>query len=433
MSSLAKENFLEYYFNEQNTLITSFLNYISKNEEKLFEDTQIEKILKHYNLDLISQNDSKKYTKIDILRIIELLKTLIKESTIKNLVLILNKFHISFTFYEETMEIKIFNLFLSELSDIEKDNFLILLTKFKDKGLELIKNSFILAIESKKLLNQYNKYFDVPEEKEALKSLYKSQHGYVNYSKFYKYILKLIDKNRPLLSLHLLNKYYGFETKSDLKLAINCYINAFLSLNKVEILAKYYQTLDLAKEDIHFLQKLAEYFISIENIESLQYILSNIEIIEPNFPFLKIAKYKIERISLIKKLSIDNIDVNKIDNLTGTEFEELIKKQFEKLGFTTFSTPISGDYGADIIIENNNSTRFVIQCKRFKQKVNLKAVQEVVGALAHYNGDVGIVITNNSFLKSAINLAQSNDIELWDNFKLINFLSGNISFSQVSE
>jgi len=429
MSSMEKENFLEYYLDSQDRLITSFLTYISKNKEKLFDNDKVKNIVKYYNLN----NTSKKYSKIDIVKITNLLKMLIKENTIKNLLLILNKFYISYTFYEETMEIKVINLFISELSDKEKENFLTLLIKFKDKDLEIIKNSFILIIESKKLLNQYNNYLDVPEEKEVLKSLYTSQHGYVNYSKFYKYILKLIEKNRPLLSLHLLNKYSGFTIKSDLKLAINCYINAFILLNKVEILSKYYQILNLAKDDIDFLQKLAEYFIKTEDIERLQYILNDIGKMEPNFPFLEMAKYKIERISLIKELSKDNIDISKIDSLTGIEFEELIKKQFEKLGFNTFSTPVSGDYGADIIIENNNSTRFIIQCKRFKQKVNLKAVQEVVGALAHYNGDIGIVITNNSFLKSAINLAQSNDIELWDNFKLINFLSGNISFSQVSE
>ena len=72
-----------------------------------------------------------------------------------------------------------------------------------------------------------------------------------------------------------------------------------------------------------------------------------------------------------------------------------------------------------------------MQCKRFKSKVNLKAGQEVVGAMGHYSGDMGIVITNNSFLNSAVKLAESHDIELWDGDRLVSFLTGDLSFSRV--
>ena len=66
-------------------------------------------------------------------------------------------------------------------------------------------------------------------------------------------------------------------------------------------------------------------------------------------------------------------------------------------------------------------------------KVNLKAVQEVIGAVGHFEADIGIVITNNEFLNSAIKLAKSNDIELWDRAKLAKFLNNDISFSILNE
>jgi len=93
----------------------------------------------------------------------------------------------------------------------------------------------------------------------------------------------------------------------------------------------------------------------------------------------------------------------------------------------------SGDFGADIIIETKNQSKIIVQCKRFKNKVNLKAVQEVIGAVGHFNADVGIVITNNTFLNSAKKLAESNDIELWDGSKLKLFLENDISFSILKE
>ena len=103
------------------------------------------------------------------------------------------------------------------------------------------------------------------------------------------------------------------------------------------------------------------------------------------------------------------------------------------MGYKVESTPKTGDFGADLIIENCEGTRIIVQCKRFKSKVNLKAVQEVVAAMGYYFGDMGIVITNNSFFSSAVKLAESHDIELWDGDKLLSFLSGDLSFSNISE
>ncbi len=127
------------------------------------------------------------------------------------------------------------------------------------------------------------------------------------------------------------------------------------------------------------------------------------------------------------------VDFENIDNLSGRDFEQLLINKFIEYGFKVKDTATTGDFGADIILDAHDDTRFVIQCKRFKSKVNLKAVQEVVGALSHYNGDIGLVITSSSFLPSAKTLAESNRIELWDGDSLVKFLSGDLSFSQVND
>ena len=159
--------------------------------------------------------------------------------------------------------------------------------------------------------------------------------------------------------------------------------------------------------------------------------LYKIEKIEPEFPFLIEAKLKLERMLLTQQLAASNISLESIEQCTGKEFEMLLIEKFKALGFKAKDTPTVGDYGADIILEDNNQTKYIIQCKRFKSKVNLKAVQEVVAAIAHFNGDIGIVITNNGFLTSAIKLAESNDIELWDGIKLMKFFNGDLSFSRI--
>lgn len=69
--------------------------------------------------------------------------------------------------------------------------------------------------------------------------------------------------------------------------------------------------------------------------------------------------------------------------------------------------------GADIIATKNNK-KYVIQAKFYNSPVGNYAVQEVLGAIGMYKADKGIVITNNTFTKSARELAEANDIELVD-------------------
>jgi hypothetical protein len=153
---------------------------------------------------------------------------------------------------------------------------------------------------------------------------------------------------------------------------------------------------------------------------------------EPYHPSIPSIQAEIKRLEQRHRLkSTFSIDFSKVNELSGVEFENLLIDKFVAMGFKVNSTPKTGDFGADLIVEKDDNSRIVVQCKRFKSKVNLKAVQEVVGAMGHYSGDMGIVITNNSFLNSAVKLAESHDIELWDGDRLVSFLTGDLSFSRV--
>lgn len=129
----------------------------------------------------------------------------------------------------------------------------------------------------------------------------------------------------------------------------------------------------------------------------------------------------------------ENIDLEELNNLSGIEFEDLLINKFKSMGFEVLPTPVTGDYGADIIVKTKMSSVIIVQCKRYRSKVNLKAVQEVMGAMAHYSGDYGLVITNSTFLRSAKNLAESSDLELWGQDELAKFLMGDTSFSVIHE
>ena len=92
------------------------------------------------------------------------------------------------------------------------------------------------------------------------------------------------------------------------------------------------------------------------------------------------------------------------------------------MGYNVLHTPLSGDQGADVIITRLNE-KVVVQSKKYTSKVSNRAVQEVVASIAHYNANRGLVVTNSEYTSSAIELANSNSIEIINGEKLSELLT----------
>ncbi len=103
----------------------------------------------------------------------------------------------------------------------------------------------------------------------------------------------------------------------------------------------------------------------------------------------------------------------KIDQMTGERFEEYLMAQFRRKGYRVRLTPVSGDFGADLIMRKWRRS-YVVQAKRYSGSVGIKAVQEVIGAMQYYDIENGMVITNSYYTRAAKELAEASGIELWD-------------------
>ncbi len=112
-----------------------------------------------------------------------------------------------------------------------------------------------------------------------------------------------------------------------------------------------------------------------------------------------------------------------LDLLSGEAFEEHVAVRFRSLGYRVKLTPNGSDFGADLVLEKAGA-RTVVQAKRWKKDVGVKAVQEVVAAKAHYRAQHALVVTNSRFTAQAIQLARSNGVELWDRDRLARELTG---------
>ena len=99
--------------------------------------------------------------------------------------------------------------------------------------------------------------------------------------------------------------------------------------------------------------------------------------------------------------------------MSGLEFESVVADIFTKMGFKAEVTKASGDQGIDVIA-TKNGIRYGIQAKCYSGQVGNSAIQEAVAGKSYYSLDKVIVITNNYFTKSAVDLADVNNVILWD-------------------
>lgn len=116
-----------------------------------------------------------------------------------------------------------------------------------------------------------------------------------------------------------------------------------------------------------------------------------------------------------------NSGLEDIDEMTGIDFEIYLYHKFKSMGYKVRMTPVTGDYGADLVLKKKRE-KVVVQAKRYHKEVGIAAVQEVIGSIAYYNADRGAVITNSFFTLNAVNLAAANEIVLWDRRALIDYL-----------
>jgi len=105
------------------------------------------------------------------------------------------------------------------------------------------------------------------------------------------------------------------------------------------------------------------------------------------------------------------------------EYENAVSKVINEAGADARVTQGSGDQGADVIAIYKGEC-YVIQCKLYSQPVGNKAVQEVSAAKYFYDGDYALVVTNNSFTKSARMLASKLNVMLLHHSQIAEVFGG---------
>lgn len=159
-----------------------------------------------------------------------------------------------------------------------------------------------------------------------------------------------------------------------------------------------------------------EYYLNQDEVSLLTIIKnSEIKIALENICDKIESKEFLNRLSNNQNNTEDDItEIEKIDMMSGYQFEDFVMKLFEKMGYAVEHTPLSGDQGVDLIVKKGTQI-IAIQTKCFRtQKIGNKAIQEVVAGAKFYGASKMIVVTNSYFTRSAIELASIHNVELWD-------------------
>jgi len=75
------------------------------------------------------------------------------------------------------------------------------------------------------------------------------------------------------------------------------------------------------------------------------------------------------------------------------------------MGYRTECTPTTGDYGADLVLDDGSDHRYAVQAKRYRGDVGIAAVQEVLGAMSFYVCQTGVICTTAKLTRQATELA----------------------------
>lgn len=116
----------------------------------------------------------------------------------------------------------------------------------------------------------------------------------------------------------------------------------------------------------------------------------------------------------IKEKAYLHSSIYQVDHLSGHDFEDFLCANLRRLGYKVENVGSGGnDYGVDLIIRKNGK-KTAVQAKRYKGKVGIEAVQQIVAGAEYYGCKNRMVITNSYFTPAAKRLAAKCNVTLWD-------------------
>jgi restriction system protein len=133
-------------------------------------------------------------------------------------------------------------------------------------------------------------------------------------------------------------------------------------------------------------------------------------------------KLQTDECTRLTKLRTHKIDF--LLRLTPGEFEEIVGNMYSKFGYSVERTPMTNDFGRDLILKKDGKMTFV-ECKRYDRDtpIGRRPLQLFYGVMVNMKADAGIFVTTSSFAKTAVNFAGETGIKLIDGYELATLMA----------
>ena len=114
---------------------------------------------------------------------------------------------------------------------------------------------------------------------------------------------------------------------------------------------------------------------------------------------------------------------DELDSMTGPAFEEAVANLFEGQGYVVRRNGGYRDKGVDLIVDLDDVAT-AIQAKRWSYAVRLDCIHTLFAGKTRHDCGHAIAVTTHFFTMPASEAADELGIELWDRWKLSEFLPG---------
>lgn len=119
------------------------------------------------------------------------------------------------------------------------------------------------------------------------------------------------------------------------------------------------------------------------------------------------------------RIMLSGASIDRIDRMSGEEFEDYLAVLYKKHGFDVKMTPKTCDFGADLLLtDKRTGKKICVQAKRYRGLVGEAAVQQTLSGREYYSCDEAMIITNSHYTDAAKSLAKKCGIKMIDRFSL---------------
>lgn len=146
-----------------------------------------------------------------------------------------------------------------------------------------------------------------------------------------------------------------------------------------------------------------------------------LQAVKPIVDFNRIDKRFVEQSDVLADLEARP---NLMD-LSPFEFENLVSNLFDRMGLETKQTRSSRDGGVDAVAFDARPVlggKVVIQCKRYRNTVDVSAVRDLYGTMLNEGANKGILVATSGYGQDAFEFSKDKPIELIDGGGLLYLL-----------